>query len=180
MIRPPDRLRLSLGALIALAAVAFLFYGFTRPVTLVALCAGLAAIQAAQGRARGRLGWAGVAIACASLLVYQALEAASVRFPTSPATVQALLGRTIALVGYLAGNLILAVEVNRSRVYPRNSALWLPVSLTVIFLYGLLLPYVLSLGWMAYHVVRTRTDDRSVGSLASVPASSPVADGGTP
>ena len=165
-----DRLRIPMAALIALAAVAFLFFGFTRPISLVALGAGLAAIQAAQGRARGWLGWVGVAVAILCLLVYQFLEQASVRFPTSEATLQALLGRTIALAGYLVGNLILAVAVNRGRVYARNSAMWLPVSLTVIFLYGLLLPYVLSLAWMAYQVIRTPAE-RRVGTPESAPAS---------
>jgi len=136
----------------------------------VALCAGLAAIQAAQSRARGRLGWVGVAVAIGCLLVYQLLEAASVRFPTSEATVRALLGRTLALGGYLIGNLILAVGANRSRVYPRNSAMWLPVSLAAIFLFGLLLPYVLSLGWMAYQVIRA-PNERYAGSPEPLPAS---------
>jgi hypothetical protein len=168
-------MRILMGALVALAAVAFLFFGFTRPVSLVALCAGLAAIQAAQGRAGGRLGWVGVGVAGTSLIVYQLLESASIQFPTSEATVQALLGRTIALGGYLIGNLILAVEVNRSRVYPKNSAIWLPASLAVILLYGLLLPYVLSLGWMAYQVIRAPTETR-----VETPESTPASARGTP
>jgi hypothetical protein len=45
-------------------------------------------------------------------------------------------------------------------VYPRNSAIWLPVSLAVIFLYGLLLPYVISLGWMAYQVILAPAERR--------------------
>lgn len=177
MIGAQDRRRILLGALVALAAVSFFFFGFTRPVSLVALCAGLAAIQAAQGGASGRLGWVGLGVAAASLVVYQVLGPASVRFPTSEATLQALLARTIALVGFLIGNLLLAVGANRGGVYRKNSVMWLPVSLGVIFLFGLLLPYVLSLGWIAYQVIRVPSD-RPAGS--PMPAAPPVADRGTP
>jgi hypothetical protein len=55
-------------------------------------------------------------------------------------------------------------------VYPRNSAIWLPVSLAVIFLYGLLLPYVISLGWMAYQVILAPAEGRGE-ALESTPAS---------